>query len=204
MPRLDVLLAVVHEIPRAGLRALLCAAPQVRIFAEAHTGPKAIGACQRHAVSLAVIDQQLPELDGSATACVLRTTSPQTTLLLYGPSAADDAAIQVAGAHAGLPSDATAERLWRTVELALQRSGSGVLRHANLASAARSLRQLTAREREVLGLLAGGASNREIGAVLQISEATAKTHVERIASKLDTRNRTAAALRFAALGLEPE
>lgn len=204
MPRLDVLVALVHEIPRAGLRALLCAAPRVRIVAEAHTGPRAIGACQRHAVSLALIDQHLPDLDGFATACVLRTTSPRTTLVLYGPAAADDDAVQASGAHAGLLPQATSELLWRTIELALQRSGSPMLRHDSLATAAQSLRQLTGREREVLSLLARGASNREIAAVLQISEATAKTHVERIASKLDTRNRTAAALRFAALGLEPE
>ena len=106
-----------------------------------------------------------------------------------------------AGARGYLLKDATREQVWEAIDAV--RAGGTVVAAAMVGKVAAALRQpeLSTREREVLALLAKGRSNKEIGALLHISEVTAKTHVMAILDKLDAAGRTEAVVIAAKRGL---
>ncbi|MCQ3002866.1 response regulator transcription factor [Pseudomonas syringae] len=201
-----------HEVTRAGFISLLAGHPEFEVVGQANDGQEALELCERLRPDIAILDVRMPILNGLGAARLLQQRMPELKVVMFTMDDSPDhleAAI-AAGAAGYLLKDASREEVIN----ALRRVAAGE-DALNSAMSARLLRRiatrraagsaprenLTERERQVLGLVAGGFSNREIGEKLGIATGTVKAHVERIISKLDASDRTQAAVRGIALGL---
>ena len=197
------MLADAQTLSRAGLRALLEADSRISVVAEATTAGEAVVITRRLCPDVVLIDEELPGLDSIARTSRIVSESGVAVLLLVTSEASERHMLEAlrAGASGVLLKDSDPAELLRAVELLAQ--GEALLspsltRHliAELASrpepAAESpavLNELTAREREIVALVALGLSNVEIAERLVVSPATAKTHVSRAMVKLHARDR---------------
>ena len=189
-----------HPLYRRGIRTALEGQPDMRVAAEVGSVAEALEACARLRPSVVVLDINLPDGSGVDAARALRERQPETAVLIL--TAYDDAPYVMALAEAGArgyllksASDAEIVGAVRTV------AGGGsvfaaevvdVLLRRERGAAAGPFEELTARELEVLRLVAAGRTNREIGAQLAISERTAQAHLSHIFDKLGASSRTEA------------
>ncbi|WP_198918932.1 response regulator [Pseudomonas chlororaphis] len=213
-PALRLVLADDHEVTRTGFVALLAGHPEFEVVGQARDGQEALELCERLQPDIAILDIRMPLLNGLGAARLLQQRQPAIKVVIFTMDDSPDhleAAI-AAGAVGYLLKDASRSEVLG----ALQRVAQGE-EALNSTVSARLLRRmaernaggsggtqvvaLTARERQVLGLVAGGFSNREIGEKLGITTGTAKAHVERVIGKLGAADRTQAAVRGIALGL---
>ncbi|QQX56118.1 response regulator [Pseudomonas chlororaphis] len=214
-PALRLVLADDHEVTRTGFVALLAGHPEFEVVGQARDGQEALELCERLQPDIAILDIRMPLLNGLGAARLLHQRQPAIKVVIFTMDDSPDhleAAI-AAGAVGYLLKDASRSEVLG----ALQRVAQGE-EALNSTVSARLLRRmaernaggsgggaqvvaLTARERQVLGLVAGGFSNREIGEKLGITTGTAKAHVERVIGKLGAADRTQAAVRGIALGL---
>ncbi|WP_397458732.1 response regulator [Pseudomonas asplenii] len=209
---LRLVLADDHEVTRTGFVALLAGHPQFDVVGQACDGQEAIELCERLQPDIAILDIRMPVLNGLGAARILQQKQPTLKVVMFTMDDSPDhleAAMQ-AGAVGYLLKDARRDEVIEALqcvargEEALNSAVSARLlrrmteRHGSGAPASENL---TARERQVLGLVAGGLSNREIGEKLGITTGTAKAHVERVIGKLGAADRTQAAVRGIALGL---
>ena len=212
-PVLSVLIADDQALVRAGFRLILEAQPDIRVVAEAADGEAAIREARRTRPDVILMDIRMPGLDGleatkrlSDPAAGTQAGSPPRVVILttFDLDEYVYAALQ-SGASGFLLKDVSPEHLVgavRTVAigdalLAPSITRRLVERYARpalppAASSPEALATLTPRELEVFRLLARGMSNGEIADHLVLSEATIKTHVAGILSKLDLRNRAQA------------
>ncbi|MFI1970735.1 DNA-binding response regulator [Streptomyces cinnamoneus] len=214
-----VLIADDEPLIRAGIRMILTSADDIEVVAEAANGREAVDLARKHRVDVALLDIQMPVLDGLTTLAELGRTAPGLrTLILttFGERENVLRALREGGAGFLLKDSAPAE-LIGAVRAAAQGDAylsPAATRHVveSLAAGAgpsrgeeaqRRLAALSEREREVLALLGEGLSNAETGRRLHMSEATVKTYVSRILAKLECENRVQAALlaRDAGLGV---
>ncbi|MBB3242180.1 DNA-binding NarL/FixJ family response regulator [Pseudomonas sp. Tn43] len=209
---LRLVLADDHEVTRTGFVALLAGHPQFEVVGQARDGQEAVDACERLLPDIVILDIRMPVLNGLGAARILQQRLPALKVVIFTMDDSPDhlEAAMNAGAVGYLLKDASRDE----VIDALQRVAAGE-EALNSAVSARLLRRmterntsgaapaetLTARERQVLGLVATGFSNREIGEELGITTGTAKAHVERVIGKLGAADRTQAAVRGMALGL---
>jgi DNA-binding NarL/FixJ family response regulator len=196
-----------HAVVRRGLRAFLDSEPDLEVVGEAEGGAQALELLARlgsegrpHVV---VMDLQMDPLDGIESTREIRSRYSEVevvALTSFGEEERVHAALE-AGASGYLLKDSDADELSAAIRAAHR--GELPLDPAIARSATSSLRaesregpeaELTARELEILRLLGGGKSNKEIAAELQISERTARTHVSSILGKLHLTSRTQAAL----------
>ncbi|AAY93087.1 DNA-binding response regulator [Pseudomonas protegens] len=207
-----LVLADDHEVTRTGFIALLAGNPEFEVVGQARDGEQALALCEQLRPDLAILDIRMPLLNGLGAARLLQQRQPEVKVVIFTMDDSPDhlEAAMAAGAVGYLLKDASREEVLD----ALQRVARGE-EALNSAVSARLLRRmsergngqapqaqaLTARERQVLGLVAGGFSNREIGEKLGITTGTAKAHVERVIGKLGAADRTQAAVRGMALGL---
>jgi DNA-binding NarL/FixJ family response regulator len=146
------------------------------------------------------MDVRMPELDGVAAVALLRRAVPDCRVVMLTTFDDEEYVVQAlrAGAVGYLLKDLPAAELADAVRLA--HSGVTTLdaaatrRLASALSGAPAPETLTARETEVLRMVAAGATNREIAARLYLSEGTVKNHISRILSRLNLRDRTQAAI----------
>lgn len=209
---LRLVLADDHEVTRAGFVAMLGGCDEFEVVGQAADGDSALHLCESLQPDIAILDIRMPGLNGLGAARLLQQRLPHLKVVMftmYDSPEHLEAAIG-AGAVGYLLKDATRDE----VIAALRRVAAGE-EALNSAVSARLLRRiadrsnagappsdaLTNRERQVLGLVAGGFSNREIGEKLGITAGTVKTHVERLIAKLGVADRTQAAVRGIALGL---
>jgi DNA-binding NarL/FixJ family response regulator len=186
-----------HLIVRTGLRAMLGADPGLEVVGEATTGAQAIDLADRVRPDVVLMDLRMPEVDGVAATARIRERHPDVHVLVlttYDTDADILKAIE-AGATGYLLKDATRDELVRGVRAAA--TGASVLAPAVASRLLDRLRApgreaLSAREIEILEHVARGRTNKEIAAVLFISEATVKTHLLHIFAKLDVQDRTQA------------
>lgn len=216
-----MLLADDHPLFRDGLRFTLVQAPEVGVVDEAADGEEALRRATESAYDVAVMDVRMPRLDGiEATRAVVGTGAKVLVLTMYEDDATVLAAIR-AGASGYLVKGADAVQVVSAVCAVadghavfgpsfagrlLQVFGRASGPQAEAANGARGsnvqgrgnaeLPELSAREREVLELLAEGLTNPEIGARLFISPITVRNHVSRIFAKLQVRDRREAMLRM--------
>jgi DNA-binding NarL/FixJ family response regulator len=208
-PRLRVLIADDQALVRAGFRMILEAQPDIEVVGEAADGEAAIGLARRLRPDIVLMDVRMPGLDGlEATRRLLSATegSAAPRVIILTTFDVDEyvyAALQ-AGAAGFLLKDVTPEQLVgavRTVTVGDALLAPAITRRlverfarppAAPVGAPRAVGSLTARETEVLGLVARGMSNAEIADALVVSEATVKTHVAGILSKLGLKNRAQA------------
>jgi DNA-binding NarL/FixJ family response regulator len=214
-PRTRVLLAEHESLFRDAIRMALAREHDLVVVGEARDGLHAVAEAERVRPDVAILDADLPNCDGvRATARIVRTVPACAVLVL---SEYEDEHLLVdaleAGAVGYLPkSSGLGELIEATRNLhrgdavipsPLLRNVLGrlVRRSRERDHAMRRLADLTPREREVLGLLAGGADNDGIALRLVISPETARTHIQRVLGKLGVHSRIEAASFVARTGL---
>ena len=204
-----VLVADDHAIVRKGIRALLATEPDIEVAGEAENGQEAVAQAETLQPDVILMDLVMPEMDGIEAIRRITARQPSASILVLTSFAADDKVFPAikAGALGYLLKDSGPEELVQAIRQVYQGESS---LHPTIA---RKLLQelsrppepstapdsdlvdpLTEREVEVLRLVAQGQSNREIADQLIISEATVRTHVSNILSKLHLASRTQAAL----------
>jgi two-component system, NarL family, response regulator len=192
--KLKIMLVDDHYLVRMGLASIIALEPDMTLCAEASTGEQAVALFHAHRPDVTLMDLRLPGMSGLETTHAIRTASPDARIIVLSTYVSDEeifGALQ-AGAMAYLVKSVQRQELTH----AIRRAAAG-LRHISPDVATRladrmSRAQLSARELEVLRLLAGGKRNREIASALDIAEGTVKLHVSSILGKLGVVDRTEA------------
>jgi DNA-binding NarL/FixJ family response regulator len=193
---------------REGLVLLLGTLPGISVVGQAEDGEAAVEAVAAAHPQVVLMDLNMPRCDGVEATRRVRADHPQTQVVVLTTYSDDESIIGAlqAGALGYLTKDATRAEIGRAVLAAAagqavldpavqQRLLSAAVR-APSAQPAHEEDELTPRESDVLRLIAEGKSNREIARALYVSEATVKTHVNRIFAKTGSRDRTQA-MRYA-------
>jgi len=198
-----------HDIPRLGLRGVLAGQPEFEVITEATDGNQAVALCRRLRPDLVLMELELPGLDGlSATRLIVRDCPDTRAVIVTGRY--DPASLRFAieaGVAGYLMKTASIEevvaalRRVLTGELVIDHDLATRALHQLVDGPAWSGASLTAREHEVVRLVAQGKTNQQIGADLAISTRTAKAHVERIIARLGVSNRAEAVARAIGLGM---
>jgi len=203
-----ILIADDEDLMRAGLAELLTADPGIEIVGQASTGREAVDQTRRLLPDVVLMDVRMPDLDGIAATRELSDVAPDVKVLILTTFEQDDYVFGAlrAGASGFLLKRTRPEELIAAVHTIA--AGDSLLSPSvtrrvidrmsqqptpALADQAR-LDDLTPREREVLGLIAQGLSNREIAKALVVEESTIRTHVKRILMKLGLRDRVQAVI----------
>ena len=194
---LRVLVVDDHDVVHWGFRLMLGEQPWVERFLSARSGDEAVELARRYEPHVALVDLFLGSESGAEVCERLRAASPLTrVLLISGAGRISAAAARAAGASGFVSKDWDAGDVARAVRAV----GAGQTVFEPQADAAAPA-QLTEREREVLGLMSSGATNREIASRLFLSPHTVKEHTSAIYRKLGVRNRAEAVQRAQRLGL---
>jgi DNA-binding NarL/FixJ family response regulator len=198
---------------RVGLQKLLSLHEEFEIIGEAADGEEAVRAAQELRPDAVIMDVHLPRCSGIVALEKLRELGLQTPVILLSTFDEEDSFLKGmrAGASAFLRKDVSFNDLVATIHAALR--GERVFRPSITAKAAQRASAmkpafdvldlpdpLTKREVEVLRLMAAGMSNKEIATALSAGEATVKSHVSSVLSKMGVRDRTRAVLRGLELG----
>jgi DNA-binding NarL/FixJ family response regulator len=227
--RLRVLIVDDQRLLCEGFRKLIELEPDLEVVGMAGDGEEALALVERlsatrTAPDVVLMDVRMPRLDGIAATRALKERWPEIRVVIL--TTFDDRELIQAGLQAGargyVLKDITAEQLATTIRVVAQGQvllhpdvahkvlasyTSTPIEHAMIARATPTfvggsdVAQLTEREREILALLARGASNREISETLFIAGGTVKNHLSNILGKLGVRDRTQAALKARELGL---
>jgi DNA-binding NarL/FixJ family response regulator len=189
-----VLLADDHPIVREGLAALINRRPDMTVIAEAGTGREAVELFLEQRPDIALIDLRMPDMDGVAAILDIRTAVPTARIIVLTTFDGDEDIYRAlrAGAKGYLLKDAPREDLLECIRRVHQ--GATYLPSPLAAKLAERLTasELSARELEVLRLMAAGKTNRQIAGVLFVAEGTVKVHVNNILHKLGVSARTEA------------
>ena len=201
-----VLLVDDQALVRTGFRMILKAEPDIEVVGEAADGAQAVDATRRLRPDVVVMDVRMPHLDGLEAARRILAEHGSPRVLMLTTFDLDEYVFEAlrAGASGFLLKDGPADQLVAAIRVIYD--GGALLaptvtrrlveeyarRPQGPARTGTALSELTPRERGVLERLARGLSNAEIAAELTLGEATIKTHVIHILSKLGVRNRTQA------------
>jgi DNA-binding NarL/FixJ family response regulator len=198
-----VVIADDDALMRAGLVELLSGEPEIEVIGQASTGPEAVDRARRLDPDVVLMDVRMPDLDGIEATRALTRAAPRTRVVMLTTFEQDDYIFGAlrAGASGFLLKRTRPEELIAAVHTVA--AGDSLLSPSvtrrvvermaqqplpDLAGQAK-LDEFTPREREVLELVAGGLSNREIGDKLVVEEATVRSHIRRILMKLGLRDR---------------
>jgi len=209
--RIRVLIVDDHAMVRRGMRDFLDLHDDLEVVGEAADGATALEATATLLPDVVVMDLIMPGLDGIATTTELKVRHPAIEVVAITSFIEEEriAAAIEAGASGFLLKDAEADDLAAAIRSAhggevyldpavagivARRMRSNALGGEARPPAAAGLQRLTSRERDVLGCLARGLSNRAIAEELGMAERTARTHVSNILAKLGLASRTQAAL----------
>jgi DNA-binding NarL/FixJ family response regulator len=216
---IKVLLADDEAMVRAGVRAILAAAPDIEVVVEAADGREALELAGAHRPDVAVLDIRMPVLDGLGAAAELRRVVPGVGVVMLTTFSEDEyitraldsgasgfllksgdpyelmAAVRAVHGGAAYLSPQIAHRV-------IQQVAGG--RMSRQSAARGRVAALTPRERDVLALVGAGLSNAEIGERLFLVEGTVKAYVSAVLSRLDVKNRVQAAVLAYEAGLVTE
>jgi DNA-binding NarL/FixJ family response regulator len=202
-----------QTLVRRGIRSLLELAGDIAIAAEAGDGEEAIQVIRREKPDVVLLDVRMPKQDGVAVLRTLQAAGDLPPTILLTTFDDDESLLEgvKAGARGYLLKDVSLEHLTDAIRTVAQ--GGTVIRPAITERVLRGLEHvrrdfdalsppdpLTKREVEILRLMAGGYSNREIADALGTAEGTVKNHASSILSKLGVRDRTRAVLKALELG----
>ena len=197
-PVLTLMIVDDHPLMRRGIRQLLALEPQLTVVAEANNGTEALAEARRQEPDIILLDLNMKGMPGLDTLKALRHEgiSARILVLTVSDARSDIFAMVDAGADGYLLKDSEPEILLAHILQASRGEkvfSEGVASYlTNRQHSADPLRQLTDRERDVLQEVARGLSNKEIAAILHISEETVKVHIRNLLRKLDVRSRVAA------------
>jgi DNA-binding NarL/FixJ family response regulator len=204
-----VLLADDEAMVRAGVKAILAAAPDIDVVAEAGDGHEAVELVRAHRPDVALLDIRMPVLDGLRAAAELRRVAPGVAVVMLTTFSEDEyitgaldsgasgfllksgdpyelmAAVRAAHGGAAFLSPQIAHRV-------IQQVSGGRMTRRSVAK--ERIAVLSPREREVLALVGAGLSNAEIGERLFLVEGTVKAYVSAVLSRLEVKNRVQAAV----------
>ncbi|MFI6169611.1 response regulator [Nocardia sp. NPDC051052] len=203
---ITIMLVDDHPVVREGLRGMLESEPDFSVVGEAGSGDEAVALDRVKQPDVILMDLRMPGLDGvGATRKILRQTPGRRVVVLttYETDADILRAVE-AGASGYLLKDVSRTELAGAIRAAAR--GETVLAPSVAGKLVNRVRNpeppsLSARETEVLRLVAKGGTNADIGRTLHISEATVKTHLLRVFGKLSVSDRTAAVTTAMARGL---
>jgi DNA-binding NarL/FixJ family response regulator len=201
MRTVSILIADDHAVVRRGLRALLETEPRWKVVGEAVDGREAVEKAAKLRPDVAILDISMPRLNGLDAASLIFKAAPQTRILILTMHAAEDLIQRTLKAGATgyiLKSDAERD-LITAIEALLHKktfftSAASEVILDNLRGTNRKgdsqvhAGRLSSREREIVQLLAEGKSNKEIGALLNISTRTVENHRAKIMDKLRLRS----------------
>jgi DNA-binding NarL/FixJ family response regulator len=212
-----------HYLVRGGFRNILAGEPDLTVVGEAENGREAVELCRKLHPDLVLMDVRMPEMDGLQATRAIKEKQPEIGVLVVTTHENPDYLLEAlkAGAAGYVLKDAPKRELLDSVrrvlngespldqELAarlIRRLGGEAKRGAVAPSKSEKRKEssrarLTARELEVLQLMARGQSNPEIARNLLISRGTVKVHVQRVIGKLGASDRTQAVVRAIDLGL---
>lgn len=192
--KIRVLIADDHVTVREGLAAMIGRQPDMTVVAEAENGREAVELWQIHKPYVTLLDLRMPVLDGVGAVEEIRRQDTLARIIVLTTFDTDDEIYRAikAGAKGFLLKDARREELLDCIRRV--HAGETCISPALTAKLAAGMNSevLTGRELDVLGLLARGKSNKEIGANLYISETTVKSHLRSIFAKLNVLSRTEA------------
>lgn len=201
--KLRVLLVDDHAVVRQGLRAYLELQSDIEVCGEAGSAARATELALELRPDVALVDMVMPGGDGVQATKTIRQASPQTQVVIL-TSSTDESTVRPAleaGAVSYQLKDVAGPELVDTIRRAARgetllhpRVAAGLVRSLRTEPRPDPLANLSSREREVLLLIAEGLSNQNIADRLGIGEATVKTHVGNLLSKLELTDRTQAAV----------
>jgi DNA-binding NarL/FixJ family response regulator len=204
-----VLIADDHAVVREGLRTFFSLQDDIEVVGDAADGEQAVELAERLEPDVVVMDLVMPKLDGIAAMRELRRRAPGTRVVILTSFVDDERLLPAlrAGAAGYLLKNIEPQELARAVRAA--DAGEAIIDPAVAARLVEALveedrvprPELTAREQEVLDLIASGYSNKRIARELGVAEKTVKSHVSHLLAKLGVSDRTQAALYAARLGL---
>lgn len=186
-----------HPVVRMGLRGMLDAEEDLTVVGEASSGPEGVRLAAEQHPDIVLMDLRMPDGDGVEATGRIRARVPGVRVVVLTTYESDRDILRAieAGASGYLLKDATPAELAEAVRAAAR--GETVLAPSVASTLVRRVRHpappaLSARETEVLRLVARGLTNADIGRELYLSEATVKTYLLRVFGKLDVADRTAA------------
>lgn len=201
--KIKVLIVDDHPIMRVGVAAIINACPDMMTVAETGTGQSAVELFERHRPDITLMDLRLPDISGVEAIRRIRLRHAQACFVVLTTYEGDEDIYQAleAGARAyiikGMPHEVLVDALRR-----VHAGGRFLPSPVSKALAARTPdSDFSAREREVLELLAQGESNKRIASLLGITEATVKCHVSVILMRLQVEDRTQAVVAALQRGL---
>jgi two-component system NarL family response regulator len=200
-----VLVVEDHNIVRQGLVALLSVMDGLEVVGEAADGVEAIAQFRKHRPDITLVDLRLPRLSGVEVIGRIRMETPQARFIVLTTYDGDEdiyRALQ-AGAKAYLLKGMTSEELIATIRMVHEGKSYIPPEIAQKLAARMGTEELTPREFDVLEQIVRGKSNKEIAIELEISEATVKTHINSLLSKLNVTDRTQAATAALQRGIVP-
>ena len=190
---ITVLIVDDHEVVREGLRLSLSRAPHIRVIGEASEGKTALALVERRNPDVVIMDVRMPGMDGLEATKMIMSRVPEACVLIF--TAFSERSLLARGLESGakgyILKEAPHETLLRAIERVAK--GEGYVDPALMPAFLSGKDQadmLTAREREILQLLADGMSNADVAQQLFISQETVKSHVRHILTKLEADTRT--------------
>lgn len=192
-----VLLVDDHPIVRAGIAGMIATTEGIEVVGEAANGEEALALMQRTPADVILLDLRMPIMDGPTFIRAVRDAKNLVGILVLTTYDTDADILRAteAGANGYLLKDTTPQDLVKAIRATA--AGESWLSPVVAAQVMKSLRgsdseKLSAREIQVLQLVATGNSNKEIASQLHVSAATVKTHLIHVFRKLDVNDRTAA------------
>ena len=185
---ISVLIVDDHEVVREGLRLSLSRAPHIRVIGEAGDGETALALVQRRNPDVVIMDVRMPGMDGLEATKMIVSQVPDASVLIF--TAFSERSLLARGLESGakgyILKEAPHETLLRAIERVAK--GEGYVDPALMPAFLSGKDQadmLTAREREILQLLAEGKVNKEVATALNLSLHTVETHRSNIFQKLN-------------------
>jgi DNA-binding NarL/FixJ family response regulator len=185
-----------HPLLRDGIAALVGGEPDMQLVAHARTGREGVEQFRTHSPDITLMDLQMPDMNGIEAIIAIREKAPDARIIMLTTYAGDVQVMRAleAGARAYLLKNLLHRELLETIRAV--HAGRKTMSPSLAADLAEHSGEeiLTAREIDVLRLIAAGHPNKEIGAQLSVTEETVKSRVKNILAKLHANDRTHAAM----------
>jgi DNA-binding NarL/FixJ family response regulator len=211
MEKIRILIADDHPVIREGLSAMLSRQPDFMILGEAENGKDAVKKARQLRPDIVLMDLRMPEMDGVEAMKRIRQDNPKTKFIILTTYKDGDYIFKgiEAGARAYLLKDAKREDVYNAIRIVHE--GGSILqpeitakvldRFSEISQQIQEPEVLSARELEILRLIAKGTSNKEIASNLGLYESTVKTHVHNIFHRLGVNDRAEAVAQAIKRGL---